>query len=96
MPIRLPMNSGDGIFGEIIRGNTEPGSSAARTQYRQMRLMLAGQWAFVLVIVAFAISLSVLWIVSALLVACCIGISGQRKFLRHLRDNAYPDGPPAG
>jgi hypothetical protein len=89
------MKSSDGMLGKVIVGKTEPGSPAARVQYRQMRLMLAGQWVFVLVVVLFAISQSISWIVLAVLVACCIGIPAQSRFLSHLRGNAYPDDPRA-
>jgi len=77
----------------LITGKTTPGSQEAREQYKQIRLLLAGQWVFAAVIAGFAVYLSVSWIIFALLaVACIFGIPGQRKFLVRLRENAYPNG----
>jgi hypothetical protein len=50
---------------------------------------------FVAIIVAFAIALSLSWIVFALCSAALLGIPAQRRILGRLRENAYPDGPPA-
>jgi hypothetical protein len=77
----------------IITGKTTPGSQEAREQYKQFRLLLAGQWVGAAVIAGFAVYFSLSWVIFALLaVACIFGIPSERKFLMRLRDNAYPKG----
>jgi hypothetical protein len=79
----------------LITGKTAPGSQEAREQYKQIRLLLIGQWVWTAIIAGFAVYLSVSWIIWALLaVACIFGIPSQRKFLGRLRENAYPNGSP--
>jgi len=79
----------------LITGKTAPGSQEAREQYKQIRLLLIGQWVGAAIIAGFAVYLSLSWVIFALLaVACILGIPSQRKFLVRLRGNAYPNGSP--
>ena len=79
----------------LITEKTAPGSREAREQYRQIRLLLIAQWVGAATIAGLAVYLSLSWVILALLaVACVFGISGQRRFLTRLRENAYPGGSP--
>ena len=90
------MNSDDTkLRNRLITGKTTPGSREAREQYKQIRLLLIAQWVGVAIIAGFAVYLWLSWVIFALLVVACVfGISGHRKFLTRLRENAYPDGSP--
>jgi hypothetical protein len=88
------MNFGDGIFGKVSFKKTLPGSKAARDQYRQTRLIVAAQWVLTLFMVGVVIAYSITWgFLVVLGVLSIFGIPAHRRFLRRLRENAYPDGP---
>lgn len=90
------MNSDDTkLRNRLITGKTTPGSREAREQYKQIRLLLIGQWVGAATIAAVAVYLSLSWVIFALLaVACVFGIPSQRRFLMRLRENACPSGSP--
>jgi hypothetical protein len=95
VPMGTPMNSDDTqLRNRLITRKTTPGSQEAREQYKQIRLLLVGQWMGAAIITGLAVYLSLSWVIFALLaVACIFGIPSQRKFLMRLRENAYPRRP---